>query len=90
MSSDPRDRLLATLDWSHGQWKRSAEYAKAPMYFDACLAWHQHLSADDQRPPRCRRHRQLHKGGIAAALPPARGVRCDDRGIAMKTWGNLA
>ena len=40
MSNDARDKLMAALNWPIGQWKRSAEYARAPMYFDACLEWH--------------------------------------------------
>ena len=47
LSSDARDKLLAALNWPVGKLK-GAEYAKAPMYFDACRQWHERLSADDQ------------------------------------------
>ena len=47
-SSVSRDKLLAALGWHYGRWKRSAEYQRAPMYFDACLKWHERLSADDK------------------------------------------
>jgi hypothetical protein len=47
LSHDARDKLLAALNWPYGQWMRSAEYAKAPFYFDACLEWYQRLSDDD-------------------------------------------
>jgi hypothetical protein len=39
LSSDARDKLLAALNWTIGQSRRSADYLKAPMYFDACLEW---------------------------------------------------
>ena len=48
LSSDPRDKLLAALNWPVGKWRRGTDYQKAPMYFDACLAWHEKLSADDK------------------------------------------
>ena len=34
LSSDPRDKLLAALNWSYGKLKRGVEYDRAPMYFD--------------------------------------------------------
>jgi hypothetical protein len=48
LSNDPRDKLLAVLNWSIGKWRRGADYQRAPMYFYACLAWHQGLSTDDK------------------------------------------
>ena len=48
LSSDARDKLLAALSWSYGKLKGSAEYQKAPMYFGACLEWHERLSPDQQ------------------------------------------
>jgi hypothetical protein len=67
---------LAALNWPYGQWKRSAEYARAPMYFDACLEWHQGLSADDHETVLTLADvmGSAHKGAaesIAASLPPA-------------------
>ena len=47
LSSDPRDKLLAALNWAIGKWRRGADYKRAPMYFDACYEWHKRLSADD-------------------------------------------
>jgi hypothetical protein len=76
MSSDPRDKLLAALNWHYGKFKDTITYATAPMYFDACLAWHQRLSADNQEA--CLTLADIvgsaHKGAaesIAASLPPA-------------------
>jgi hypothetical protein len=76
MSSDARDKLLAALNWTHGKSKDSAAYGIAPMYFDACLQWHEALSADDQE--LCRTLADAigsaHKGAaesMAASLPPA-------------------
>src|SRR5262250_279042 len=37
LSNDPRDKLMAALNWYYGKMKRTAEYQRAPMYFDACL-----------------------------------------------------
>ena len=48
LSSEPRDKLLAALGWHYGKLKGSAEYQKAPIYYDLCLEWHERLSADDQ------------------------------------------
>ena len=52
-----RDKLLAALNWFYGKLKRNEPYDRAPMYFDACLEWHERLSADDQETcrtaPRC-------------------------------------
>jgi hypothetical protein len=45
LSSDPRDKLLAALNWFYGNLKHSDPYDRAPMYCDACLAWHEALSA---------------------------------------------
>ena len=47
-SNDARDKLLAALNWSVGKWRNSKDYGRAPMYFDACFAWHEKLSADDK------------------------------------------
>jgi hypothetical protein len=49
LSGDPRDELLAALNWPTAKFKRSADYGKAPMCFDACLEWHQRLSEDVQK-----------------------------------------
>jgi hypothetical protein len=48
LSSDPRDKLLAALGWHCGRQNGSAEYQKAPIYYDLCLEWHERLSADDK------------------------------------------
>jgi len=48
LSNDPRDKLLAALNWSYGKLKRGAEYDRAPLYFDGCWEWFQRLSAEDQ------------------------------------------
>ena len=48
LSDDPRDKLAAALSWSWGKQKNSIQYERAPMYFDACLEWHERLSADDK------------------------------------------
>jgi hypothetical protein len=58
LSSDPRDKLLAALYWSHGKLKGSAVYQKAPMYFDDCLQWHERLSPDQQETCLGRRRRE--------------------------------
>ena len=76
MSNDARDKLLAALNWPYGQWKHSAEYARAPMYFDACLQWYQDLSADDHETVLTLADvmGSAHKDAaesIAASLPPA-------------------
>ena len=75
MSSDPRDKLLAALNWSYGKLKHSGPYDRAPMYFDACLEWHERLSPDQQEPAaRCPVLGSAHKHAaesIAASLPPA-------------------
>ena len=74
LSSDPRDKLLAALNWKIGEWKRGTDSQRAPMYFDACLAWHQQLSADQQETVLTLADvGSAHKGaaeGIAASLPP--------------------
>jgi hypothetical protein len=82
---------LAALSWSYGKLKDSAEYQKAPMYFDACQQWHERLSEDDKETclTLADGHRQHSQGccrvhrRIAAACPEvsavngrARGWRC--------------
>ena len=47
LSSDPRDKLMAALNWPIGKLKGST-YEQAPMYFDACRQWHERLSGDDR------------------------------------------
>jgi hypothetical protein len=76
MSSDPRDKLLAALNWSYGNLNGNATYDRAPMYFDACQEWYEKLSEDDQET--CRTLADVmggpHKAGaesMAASLPPA-------------------
>ena len=44
LSSDPRDKLAAALNWSCE--KGGGEYGRAAMYFDACRAWYDRLSVD--------------------------------------------
>jgi hypothetical protein len=75
LSSDPRDKLLAALNWHYATLK-GATYDRAPIYFDLCLEWHQKLSADDQET--CLTLADVlasaHKDaaeGIAASLPAA-------------------
>ena len=48
LSSDPRDKLLAALGWHYGKQKGSAEYQRAPLYYDLLAQWHGRLSADDK------------------------------------------
>jgi hypothetical protein len=48
LSSDPRDKLLAALGWRYGTRKDSAEYRRAPIYYDLLAQWHERLSADDK------------------------------------------
>jgi hypothetical protein len=76
MSSDPRDKLLAALNWSYGNLKGNATYDRAPMYFDACEEWYERLSEDDEET--CRTLADVmasaHKDaaeGMAASLPPS-------------------
>ena len=76
MSADPADKLAAALNWSYGLYRKSAAYAKAPVYYDMLVAWHNTLSAHDQEI--CRTLADVvgsaHKGaalGMAASLPPA-------------------
>jgi len=76
LSSDARDKLHAALNWSYGKLKRSGTYGTAPMYFDACLEWHERLSADDQELVRTLADVVAgpHKAAaesMAASLPPA-------------------
>ncbi len=76
LSSDPRDKLLAALNWSKGKWKRSTDYQREPMYFDACYEWHRGLSADDLETVLTladvvgSAHKKAAEG-MAASLPPA-------------------
>jgi hypothetical protein len=76
LSSDPRDKLLAALNRSYGKLKHSAPYDRAPMYFDACLEWHERLSADEQETVltladvMASAHKDAAEG-MAASLPPA-------------------
>jgi hypothetical protein len=76
LSSDPRDKLLAALNWSYGKLKPNEPYDRAPMYFDACLEWHERLSADDKELILTLADvmGSAHKAaaeGMAASLPPA-------------------
>jgi hypothetical protein len=76
LSSEPRNKLLAALGWHYGKQKASAEYRRAPIYYDLYLEWHERLSADDQET--CctlayvvgSPHRDAAET-IAASLPPA-------------------
>jgi hypothetical protein len=47
LSDDPRDKLLAALNWPIGKFREGTEYQRAPLYFDACYEWGRKLSADD-------------------------------------------
>ena len=76
LSSDRRDKLLAPLNWCYGKLKHGDAYDQAPMYFDACLEWHEQLSPDQQET--CRTLADIrasaHKDAaesIAASLPAA-------------------
>jgi hypothetical protein len=76
MSSEPRDKLLAALNWSYENPKGNETYDRAPMYFDACGEWYERLSEDDQET--CRTLADVmasaHKDaaeGMAASLPPS-------------------
>jgi hypothetical protein len=44
MSDDPRDKLMAALNWACA--KGDEAYDHAPMYFDACREWYQNLTLD--------------------------------------------
>jgi hypothetical protein len=76
LSSDPRNKLLAALNWFYGKLKHGDPYDRAPMYFDACLEWHERLSPDQQET--CRTlpdvlgsaHEHTAES-MAASLPPA-------------------
>ena len=76
LSSDPRDKLLAALNWSYGKLKHSDPYDRAPMYFEACMEWHERLSADDKETVLtvidcvAGPHGDIAES-IAASLPPA-------------------
>jgi hypothetical protein len=75
LSSDPRDKLLAALNWSYGKLKGST-HNRAPMYFDACREWRDKLSEDDQEtcPTLADVMASAHAGAaesMAASLPPA-------------------
>ena len=50
LSTDPKDKLLACLNWPIGRWKRrnDAAYQAAPLYFDACWEWYRRLSSEQQ------------------------------------------
>jgi hypothetical protein len=76
LSDDPRDKLMAALNWATGKWRRGPDYQRAPMYFDACYEWHRGLSADDLETVLTLADvmASAHKGAaesIAASLPPA-------------------
>jgi hypothetical protein len=46
--SEPIKRSRDKLNWFYGKLKHSDPYDRAPMYFDACLVWHERLSPDQQ------------------------------------------
>jgi len=75
LSSDPRDKLLAALNWSYGRYKESTVYTTAPIYFDLCLEWHRKLSDDKETVlTLANAFGSAHRGaaeGIAASLPAA-------------------
>jgi hypothetical protein len=48
LSSEPRDKLLAALNWKIGEWRRGDDYREAPIYYDLLAQWHERLSADDK------------------------------------------
>jgi hypothetical protein len=48
-SNDPADKLYACLNYRTGRGnKDDADYLKAPLYYDACWEWAEHLSEDQQ------------------------------------------
>jgi hypothetical protein len=77
MSDDAKDKLAVALAaLGYARLRNSAEYRRAPIYYDLCLEWHERLSADDQET--CLTLVDViasaHKGAaesIAASLPPA-------------------
>jgi len=76
LSSDPCDKLLAALNWHYGKLKDSAEYQRAPIYYDLLAQWHKRLSADDKELVLTladifgSAHRDAAES-VAASLPPA-------------------
>jgi len=76
LSDEPRDKLAAALNWSYGKLWDSPTYKLAPMYFAACLEWHERLSEDDKELVRTLADvvGSAQKGSaeaMAASLPPA-------------------
>ncbi len=48
LSHDTHDKLMACLLWWKARDKSDPHYVKAPLHFDAILAWHERLSLDDE------------------------------------------
>jgi len=76
LSHDNHDKVMACLLWWKARDKSDPDHVKAPHYFDACLEWHQGLSADDKETVLTLADLMgsAHKGAaesIAASLPPA-------------------
>jgi hypothetical protein len=76
LSSDPRDKLLAALGWHYGKQKGSAEYMRAPLYYDLLAQWYERLSEDDKGlvltlADFMASARKGSAESMAAALPPA-------------------
>jgi hypothetical protein len=76
LSNDPRDKLLAALNWPTGKFRQGRDYEQAPMYFDACFEWFKALSAAEEETVFTLADvvGSAHKGAaesIAAHLPPA-------------------
>jgi hypothetical protein len=72
---DPRDKLLAALNWPIGKFHQGRDYERAPMYFDACFEWFKALSAADETvftlaDVVASAHKDAAEG-MAAHLPPA-------------------
>ena len=76
-SDEVRDKLAAALAAvGYAQFPKSAEFKRAPLYYDAVIVWHDGLSPADQE--LCRTLADVigsaHKGAaaaMAASLPPA-------------------
>ena len=46
LSDDPRDKMLAALNWPIGMSRREPDFARAPIYYAACKEWFDRLSLD--------------------------------------------
>jgi hypothetical protein len=52
LSEKPSDKAMAALRYTYGgmaaRGRKTTEYAKAPLYYDALWAWYQTLNADQE------------------------------------------